>query len=174
MTKHVSQAIKDDIVQSFTQDLESVINLASRWGLTRQAVYKILKAAGVDTKKGKIKVSCSTCGKGVDRPKSKVRNRKHIFCDRDCMRAYQIATKELSKKRANWSRVARRKISKVFKIKPEHVVHFVDGKHYNTMEHNMMVFANLGDHARWHRWGEDGGVRPLWRGDKNNIGKEDL
>jgi len=165
MTKHVDQAIKDDIIKSFIQDLESVINLATRWGITRQAVYKILKSAGVDTKKGKIRVSCSACGEDIKRPKSKIRDRKHIFCNYECMSAYRTASKEVSNKRAAWHRIARRKIIKMFKLSPSHVVHFIDGKVYNCMEHNLMVFKNLGDHVRWHRWGEGGDVAPLWRGD---------
>jgi len=172
MTKHVDQAIIDDIIRSFTQELESVINLAARWGLSRQAIYKILKMANVDTKKGKIKVSCSACGGEFERPKSKVRDRKLIFHDYECMSAYRSAKNEFSTKRAGWHRVARRKIQVLFKdLNKFHVIHFIDGKHYNTMEHNLMVFANLGDHARWHRWGEDGDVKPLWRGDKQ-TGKE--
>ena len=173
MTKHIDQAIRDEIIRAFTQDMEPVIGLASTWGLTRQAVYKILKQADVDTSKGKLKVSCSACGEEVLRPKSKLRDRKNIFCNHTCHDAYRSAAREISTKRANWHRVARRKISVVFPgLKKSHVVHFIDGKVYNCLEHNLMVFKNLGDHARWHRFGMESGVEVLWRGDKQ--GKEEI
>ena len=166
MTKHTDQAVKDEIIRAFTQDLETVINLSATWGLTRQAIYKILKQAGVDTAKGKIKVSCSACGNENERPKSKIRDRKHIFCNVECMMAYRAAVREISTKRAMWHRIARRKIQVRFPgLKKEHVVHFIDGKVYNCMETNLMVFKNLGDHARWHRFGEECEAEVLWRGD---------
>lgn len=169
MTNHVSQEIRDEIVRAFTQDLETVINLANIWDISRQGIYKILKSAGVDTSKRKMKVSCSACGCEVMRPKSHVRSRKNIFCGTECMRAYRKASMETSRKRAAWHRVARRKIlSKFPGLKKEHVVHFIDEKVYNCMESNLMVFKNLGDHARWHRFGEGSGVEVLWRGDKDS------
>ena len=167
MTKHTDQAVKDEIIRAFTQDLEPVIGLAATWGLSRQAVYKILKQAEVNTAKGKVKVSCSACGGEVLRPKSKLRDRKHIFCNHACHNAYRSAVREISTSRAMWHRVARRKIQVRYpKLKKSHVVHFIDGKVYNCMETNLMVFKNLGDHARWHRSGINSGVEVLWRGDE--------
>jgi len=167
MTKHTDQAVKDEIIRAFTERMETVINLSATWGLSRQAVYKILKQAGVNTTKGKVKVSCSACGAEVLRPKSKLRDRKHIFCNHACHNAYRSAAREISKSRAMWHRVARRKIQVKFPgLKRSHVVHFIDGKVYNCMETNLMVFKNLGDHARWHRFGVESGVEVLWRGDE--------
>ena len=166
MTKHIDNEIRDDIIKGFTERMEPVIGLAAMWGLSRQAVYKILKHAGVDTAKGQVKVSCSACGGEIERPKSKLRDRKHVFCNHQCVSAYRSAAREVSTKRANWHRVARRKIQVKFPgLKRSHVVHFIDGKVYNCMETNLMVFKNLGDHARWHRFGEESGVEVLWRGD---------
>lgn len=166
MTKHIDNEIKADIIKGFTERMEPVIGLAEMWGLTRQAVYKILKQAGVDTTKGKIKISCSACGEEVLRPRSKIRDRKRIFCNQTCYSAYRSAAREVSTKRANWHRVSRRKIQVKFPgLKKAHVVHFIDGKVYNCMETNLMLFKNLGDHARWHRYGEESGVEVLWRGD---------
>jgi len=167
VTKHTNQAVKDEIIRAFTQGLEPVIGLAATWGLSRQAVYKILKQAGVNTSKGKIKVSCSACGEEIERPKSKVRGKKHIFCNYECMSAYRKASMEIGVRRESWHRIARRKIQVRFPgLKKGHVVHFIDGKVYNCLETNLMVFKNLGDHARWHRFEEGSGVEVLWRGDK--------
>jgi 2-iminoacetate synthase ThiH len=60
---------KVDIITAY-QNLTPMIELALKYGITRQAVYKTIKAAGIDTcKNGGIDVSCSCCQKVIKKPK---------------------------------------------------------------------------------------------------------
>ncbi len=59
------------------------------------------------------------------------------------------------------SRTARRKVSEVFDLQPEHRVHHLDKDQTNNLLSNLVVFANQGDHIRYHR---DFKVTPIWEG----------
>ena len=76
------------IIDAYQNQLVPMIELAKQFKMTRQGIYKILKAAGVDTRKRKITVSCTACGNEIKRPKSQIRARKHLFCSQDCYTAY--------------------------------------------------------------------------------------
>ena len=55
---------KVDIVTAYSEHLVTMVALAEKYGVTRQGIYKAIKAAGIDTgKNGGMVVSCSACGK---------------------------------------------------------------------------------------------------------------
>ena len=77
------------IVEAYTVELMSMATIAALLKVSRQAIYKALKRAGIDTaKKGGIEVSCTACGKTVVKAHCYVRKTKHIFCDRNCYAAW--------------------------------------------------------------------------------------
>ena len=64
----------------------------------------------------------------------------------------------------HYQRIARHKVSQVFELRDEHVVHHKDGNHFNTRLDNFMVFASQGDHIKYHHQLRRGEVtvEPVW------------
>lgn len=164
MSKRIrlSQKQKVDIINRYQNEFIPMIYLASEYGVTRQAIYKILKRAGVDTSKRLIPVSCTTCGSECYRNKANIRTRNHIFCTRQCYDIWLQAGNGfpplISRK---GQKLARSIVSQYFSLQKGHVVHHEDRNDLNNDLKNLRVFANQGDHVRYHR---DCDVQPIWDG----------
>jgi len=169
MTMKLTPRIIVDIITAYKVDLVPITHLAKQHHVTRQAVYKALKSHGIDTTKqanGKLTVSCTCCGKPIAKSRSIIRNRKHIFCDKECYYAYieGLQQGEYNQSRQG-QRVARAIVSRCFELKPGHIIHHEDRNNKNNHPSNLKVFANQGDHIRYHRWDKDGiEIQPLWDG----------
>jgi len=161
---------KVDIVNAFINELEPMINLAKKYNVTRQSIYKLIKSAGIDTSNGaaNLLVSCSCCGKEIIRNRARVRKSKHLFCSEDCYFAWL--------KHGNGNpliihrqsaRIARDIVEKYFALRPGNIVHHEDRNQFHNSITNLRVFTNQGDHVRYHR----GFIVPiLWDGsDQNNA-----
>lgn len=143
-------------------NLTPMITLAKQYGITRQGIYKILRRNGVDTTKRRLPVTCDVCGKQHLRTKCQIRNRTHMFCSPECYYAYLDAGN--GKPYIAWrhgGRIARQRISEVFDLQPDHIVHHEDRNQYNNSLDNLRVFACQGDHVRYHRGIS---ITPLWDG----------
>ncbi len=156
-----------DIVREYTTNLIPMIELAKRYGMTRQAVYKILKKAEVDTSKAaaNIDVSCTVCGKEFKKLRYQVRKAKHVFCCEECYFAWlKHGNGDPLVMHRTSSRHARNIVDKHFSLRPGNIVHHEDRNQYNNQLSNLKVFKNQGDHVRYHR----GFIVPiLWDGTFN-------
>jgi hypothetical protein len=168
MTKRLTTKVQVDIVTAFTEDLEPVITLADKYGLTRHGIYKILKRAGIDPKEyGKLDVSCKVCGKIITRHRARVRRQLNHFCCEACYHAFLEAGNGKPYKPSPWGgRVARAKVSEHFELKEGNVVHHENRSQFDNRLSNLRVFATQGDHTRYHR-GFD--VEPIWDGSKVKL-----
>ena len=170
MTRRLSENEKVDIIDAFTLDLESAQSLAVKYCRSRQAIYKVLKHYGIDPKEyGKMKTTCQCCGKEVERSRSQIRKQKHIFCSKDCYYAWLEASQGGSYYYKRYGQtVARKVVSEYFDLQPEHIVHHKDRNSMNNDIRNLMVFANQGDHIRYHRGGPKNSfdIKPLFDGAK--------
>ena len=146
------------IVDAYQNQLVPMFELAARFNVSRQAIYKLLKRAGVDTRKRLITVSCTACNTQIKRPKSQIRKRRHIFCSTDCYSAYLSAGGKYVQDRHS-CRIARSIVKEHFDLQDTHIVHHIDKNQFNNSLDNLMVFENQGDHIRHHR-GFD--VKQLW------------
>ena len=167
MTRRLTPKEKVDIVRAYTEQLEPMINLADRYGRTRQAIWKVIKRAGIDPSDYEtFTVSCSACGTPMQRYRCEVRNSKHLFCSSSCYYAYIEGrqTGEYGDNR-HGQRIARAVVSQYYDLQPDHIVHHEDRNCLNNHPRNLKVFANQGDHIRYHRWAQDGHeVKILWDG----------
>jgi len=112
-----------------------------------------------DTRKD---VVCENCGKEFKKVRSVFRNSRLHFC---CMPCYHAHLKNPDYIRSVYgSRLARGVVRDCgFMIQPLETIHHVDGNCNNNEPSNLMVFANHGDHMRWHR-GDRDLVQPVWSG----------
>ena len=156
---------RNAIVKAYTVDLIPMITLAEKYGRTRQGIYKVLVKAGVNTSKenaGRMPVPCTVCGKVTFKPRHRVRRTKHLFCNQKCYFAWlEHGNGNPLIIHRHSARLARAKVLEYFDLEPEHIVHHEDRNQYNNLIANLKVFANNGDHVRYHR----GFTVPiLWQG----------
>jgi hypothetical protein len=153
MTKRIvlTRNQKVDIIDAYTNQLTPMIELADKYGITRQGIYKILKKAGVDTTTQRFTVSCTACGNKLSRPKSKVRRQLNHFCSTDCYYAFLAAGNGFPYLQNRHGQMqARSIVSQYFSLQEDHVVHHEDRNTLNNRLDNLKVFACNGDHVRYH------------------------
>lgn len=154
---------KGNIIEAY-QNLETMISLADKYGVTRQAIYKLLKRSGIDTRKRRIRVSCSSCGNILLRTKARVRRQNAHFCNYECYHAYLEAGNGNPYIHNRYGqKIGRKIVSHFFDLEDGMIVHHEDRNTLNNLPHNLKVFAYQGDHIRHHRGFE---VTPLWDGSK--------
>jgi len=153
-----------NIIEAYEVQLVPIITLAKKHGVTRQAVYKVLWKAGIDTTKKRLPVSCDVCGTEHLRPRCQIRNRTHIFCSPECYYAFlEAGNGHPFIENRQGGRMARKIVAKLFDLQPGQVVHHEDRNQYNNDPLNLRVFRNSGDHVRYHR---GCGGEPIWDGSK--------
>jgi len=153
---------KVDIIEGYRDQLTPMIELAATYGVTRQAIYKIIRKAGIDTSKGQLTVTCSSCGKTFPRTKARVRRQLHHFCSKTCYFAFLEAGNGFPYiQNRHGQRIARSVVSEHFALQEGHIVHHENRNTLDNRLENLKVFAGNGDHVRHHR-GFD--VTPIWEG----------
>ena len=165
--KHTDRDVVD-IVRAYTVDLISMITLAKQYHMTRQGIWKILKRVGIDTSKasnGRIAVSCTVCGQETTYNRARFKVTKHPFCGEQCYHAWlKHGNGNPLIMHRHSGRIARTIVSKYFALTDKMIVHHEDRNQYNNTLDNLRVFANQGDHIRYHR---DFIVLILWDGSKH-------
>ena len=165
MTIRLTPKQEVDIINEYTINLVPMIELANRYGRTRQGIWKLLKRNGIDPDDHqRLDLICPACGEQFDRPRCQVRNRKRLFCSVECYYAYLEAGQNGSYHYSRQGqRIARMKVSELFDLQPGHIVHHEDRNTLNNELWNLRVFATQGDHVRYHRLGPDYAT-PIWDG----------
>ena len=146
----IDSSAHKDIIEAYTIDLWSMEEIAKVVHVSKHAIWKLLRKHGVDTSKHKITVSCAVCGAPVERTRKRVRNQLNHFCNTDCYSAFLDAGKTSYANSGNSSRIARSVVSQWFELKEGNVVHHEDRNRFNNSRYNLRVFANQGDHIRYH------------------------
>ena len=157
-----------DIVRAYQTDLMPMVELAGKYKITRQGIHKILKRMGVNTSKclgnTRLSVSCTVCGNETVKHRMEIRKFKHHFCSESCYCAWlKHGNGNPSIVHRNSGRVARTIVSQYFSLEEKHIVHHEDRNQYDNRLSNLRVFANQGDHVKYHR---DIEVPILWDGSK--------
>lgn len=158
--QHLTLKQQVDIIERYRDLLEPMSTIAPDYGISRQAVWKIIRKHGIETIKKTIPVSCHACSKEIMRNKARIRKQLHHFCSMDCYTAYlQAGEPHLDNRQGR--RIARYKVGEHFTLQAGHVVHHKDNNQLNNELANLLVIANQGDHVRLHR---DFDITPLWDG----------
>lgn len=152
--KQLTPQERSEIIFAFTKELAQIRRLSKQYGVSRQAIYKLLKKKGIDTKSsGIITVKCNTCGAEISRHRCRVRKQKNHFCDQDCNASFLKAN-------IGRQKMARLKVSEYFKLESGNIVHFDDGIDWNTNIYNLAVFKNQKEHILYHH---NKSTKPIWR-----------
>ena len=160
----VLQSQHEEIVKMYSVDLVPMIKIAEKYNVSRVCIYKILKAGGVNTKKGsatQIKTECTQCHKDIYKVRCQYRNTLNHFCSRGCLYAWLNRSVTPFITHRHSLRLARKIISAHFNILSWHVVHHEDRNQTNNVLTNLKVFESQGDHVKYHRGFP---IAPLWSG----------
>lgn len=151
-----------DVVVRYTKLHQTMEEIGAHYGVTRQAIFKHLRKAGIDADQGeRVTVECSMCGKefSMTRKRWKLTDRPH--CSSDCYVLRRSNPDYIPWRQGG--RLARIIVSQYFRLEPGHIVHHIDGNQRNNKLDNLQVFANQSDHLKLHH-GRD--IEPLWDGRK--------
>jgi hypothetical protein len=153
-------------VNQFRYPLRKVEELS---GMTRQAIWKRLKASGcLVPRRAKggapgimVEVACAFCSRAIRRHKRRMLKLDTLksFCSMDCYAASLAQSGYVESRHG--SRLARAIVAQHFALEPLHRVHHKDGDQRNNDRSNLMVFASQADHMAHHRGRT---VMPLWDG----------
>ena len=175
MRTRLSDADYEKIIHAFVVELVPMIELAERFNVSRMGIWKVLQRAGIDTTKqaAHISTTCENCNQPITKIRCTFRKNLHSFCNRSCyfkwLNRHQPTNPLISSRQG--MRIARKIISSVFDLQPEHIVHHEDRDNTNNNPTNLRVFASNGDHVKYHRGLP---ITPIFNGanleEYNNLG----
>ena len=141
--KGLSEDEREFIVRAYAENEFSVVELAGICGITRQGVYKVLRGAGVDTRKRRLEVERRWCGKRFMKTKKRVRVSLRHYCSSECYWRYleELGRDYLPGRRGQ--RMARLVVSRWFDLRDSMVVHHEDRDTLNNLPQNLKVFLKL-------------------------------
>jgi hypothetical protein len=153
-----------DIIVEYRDNHARMSDLSRVYGMTRQGIYKLLHAHGIDTGKGqRIKVPCQVCGAVMLKHRSRARMKQHFFCSDECLWAWKKVKTESYRPDNYHSRMGVKIVTALF---PEfnhaiHSLHYIDGDREHNNKKNLEVYATEKEHLRRHLKEE---IEPIWRG----------
>jgi hypothetical protein len=165
MGEKISKSEWCNICNAYESNLEPMISIAQRYGVSRTAIYRIIKNCGISRDQGSLDTSCSSCGKIFICSRNRVRNTKNIFCSRKCY--YDFVNRDGKwKENKRSSRIGRKLVEEHFskygkEFLDRYRVYHKDKNQFNNRFTNLSVFACQGDYLRYHRGAE---IIPIWDG----------
>lgn len=174
---------KQEIIDAWINDHLSLSKIAKQYGCSRQAIYKILKANGIDTTKEtgcKVIVTCAWCFKEFSITRSRYHNTsKANYCSVDCYTDYLNELGQGYKQNRNGQRIGRRTMEKVYGPLPiGSIVHHINKNCWDNDPSNLILFDSQASHIYWHRDMKDKAVilwdGRVWDGRYNNDGTYEI
>ena len=149
-----------EIVRLYAMEHLTCEKIGNIYGLTRQAIAKRLRLAGISSRQGAwITGSCDFCHDPIRKRRCQWKKTRKHFCNEHCY--FASLERPGYKPWRQGQRIARAVIGKHFKLEQGHIVHHKDGNSRNNGLDNLAVLAGQGDHLRLHRGSE---ARYLWDG----------
>lgn len=159
----------DEVIERYLAN-EDLLSLVSATGVTRTAIYALLKRRGVEVFRCRVMtLVCKFCGETFDRPRSHIKGEHCGYCSVQCFHADRSIAGEYSRIGGSISRVkdsldyadevSRRKFGRIAKkaidaagivLKPGEVIHHKDGNRRNFDIDNLQIFKNQSEHMKYH------------------------
>jgi hypothetical protein len=150
----------NDLIKFYTVDHLTLQQIADKYNVTRQAIHKRLKKAGIEREQGTyVGVTCGNCGQGLRRARFRWHATVNHFCGSKCY--FKSLENSGYKPWRQGQRIGRDVVSDYFSLDRGYVVHHVDGNSRNNDIKNLWVFRNHADHMSYHRAGRG---RPIFIG----------
>jgi hypothetical protein len=148
-------------------DGASIKSIQEAAGISRPAVYNVLKSAGVETYRREVlTLVCRFCEEAYDKPRSHVKGDNGGYCSPACFHADRSLSGEYSKVGGKLTRLydsvnkavdrqLGRLAVKAIKasgivLKPGEVVHHKDGNRNNFVLDNLQIFPSQSAHMMFH------------------------
>jgi hypothetical protein len=152
------------LVELYSKQHLTLREIATKVGMSAQAICKRLRRAGVKATDGTwVTRDCEFCGKSIQVRRGVARRSIASYCNTEC---YYASRENLNYK--PWrqgQRLARALVAQYFKLEPEHVVDHRDGDERNNNITNLRVYASQSDHMKMHHGKSV--VVPLWDGSES-------
>jgi len=153
-----------DVVVMLTENRLTVTQVAKLHGVTRQAIWKALKRAGLDLS-GRywVAVVCAFCSAPIRRRWSHAARVEDNYCNRECY--FADLENPGHKQWRQGSRIARAIVAQYFpmgRLPDGAIVHHKDGNDRNNDRANLLLLASQADHIGIHRSKKD--IAVLWDG----------
>ena len=153
----------EKVIYLYTVKHLTMQEIARAFNITRQAIHKRLKKAGIDAKEGTyVLVKCKYCQKKLIRNRASWRQRINgigCFCGSSCY--YAHIRNDGYREWRHGGRIDRAVVGIHFSLDKDYVVHHVDGDSRNNDISNLWVFRNQADHMSYHRTGRS---KPIFKG----------
>lgn len=150
-----------DVVSLYTINHLTMQEIGDRFEVTRAAIWKHLKKAGIKPHLGTwAKTECTFCGSPIEKRRKTWRTQRRHFCRFACYAAYRE-----NPHYAPWrqgQRLARALVSQYFHIPEGAIVHHKDGNNRNNNLDNLAVYLANSDHLKHHHSNPD--AQPIWDG----------
>lgn len=148
---NVKKVDTNKAVELYVNNLLSCGMIAEIMKVSRQAIFKALRHAKVDTSKRKFTTKCSQCGKEISRTRQRIRDTMYPFCSNQCYFAY-IKNPNYQDSRQG-TRIANHMLQEAVSYQYSLVSHHVDGNDSNNSPQNIWGFRSHAHHMRYHRGG---------------------
>jgi len=156
-------AYKERIIAAYRDEKTSIISLAAQYGVTRMAIYKVIRAAGVDTslQAARITVTCAGCGGTMEVLRCRYRVAKNFYHNRICFGLGSSKARQDFQEQADLQAAERgqtplstdtyrKRLKRVkeilnryyFPLSYGNEIHFVDGNVSNNHPKNLRVFKD--------------------------------
>jgi len=152
-----------DVVALYTQQHLTCEEIGRMFSVSRAAVAKRLRQAGIPTAKGEwVQVYCAFCGADIKRTRARWRNAPDArhFCATSCYAGFRANPNSYSWRHG--TRLARLLVGSYFHLEDGMIVHHKDGDERNNDIANLCVYASSSDHIRAHHGKTQ--VEPVWDG----------
>jgi hypothetical protein len=150
-----------DIVVMYTDRHLTLRQIASLVGMTAAGVAKRLRSAGIPAASGEwVDETCCYCGAGYRITRGRWRRQVRHYCSEQCYHKSRENPAYIQCRQGQ--NMARQKVSSLFTLEPQHIVHHKDSDNSNNNMSNLAVYASQHDHMTHHHG--LGQVEPIWDG----------
>ena len=142
-------ALDEAAVRAYSVDLERISDIARRYRVSRQAVWRFLQDRGVNTGTRRVEVKCKMCHKSKEVSKRRARMQSDFFCTHACYVKWMRSSQ--GKAERDSRRVDREYLIRRHDLPDTAEIAFADGDSSNLRLVNLLIFKTPQEKERYER-----------------------